>query len=94
MGWFAVRVELHQLDNQRQPTWDDYSRLHVAMQQRGTKNEASVGSDRREFRPVSPRGFQSPALAQTRESCRDGGMFSEGSCLKFNGSDRLFWCPE
>ena len=35
MGWFAVRVELHQLDNQRQPTWDDYSRLHVAMQQRG-----------------------------------------------------------
>jgi hypothetical protein len=35
MGWFAVRVELHQLNNQRQPTWDDYARLHVAMQQRG-----------------------------------------------------------
>jgi hypothetical protein len=35
MGWFAVRVELHELDTKRKPTWEDYGRLHIAMQQKG-----------------------------------------------------------
>ena len=34
MAYFVVRVELHELNSRQKPTWDDYQRLHIAMQQR------------------------------------------------------------
>src|SRR5215469_3818347 len=34
MAYFIVRVELHELTPRQKPTWDDYERLHAAMQQR------------------------------------------------------------
>lgn len=34
MAYFIVRIELHELDNRQKPTWDDYERLHIAMQRR------------------------------------------------------------
>lgn len=33
MAYFMVRVELPELGSGQKPTWDDYNRLHVVMQQ-------------------------------------------------------------
>jgi hypothetical protein len=33
MSYFIVRIELHELNNRQKPTWEDYERLHAAMQQ-------------------------------------------------------------
>lgn len=32
MASFIVRVELHELNSRQKPAWDDYQRLHAAMQ--------------------------------------------------------------
>jgi len=32
MAYFIVRVELHELNSKQKPTWEDYERLHAAMQ--------------------------------------------------------------
>src|SRR5262245_9292412 len=33
MAYFIVRIELHELSSSKKPTWEDYERLHAAMQQ-------------------------------------------------------------